>query len=116
MAVNPVEPFKGKKGRGGHGRGKGSQSSQKSQGKCFNCGEMGHYWNKCPQLAKTPKDVPLTSSGSTKVIAAESDSEGKGAWLAIDTDTESIALGVVFKGPVQSGYCVPGMLTNNQTS
>jgi len=92
MAVNPGSS-KGSGGRGGHGRGgKSPQFHKKPKGECFNCGEKGHYQNKCPKLMKPPKDT-LTPSGSAIAAAADWDLEGEGAWVAIDTDGESVMLG-----------------------
>jgi len=92
MAVNP-RSSKGTGGRGGCGHGRKSpQSHKKPKGECFNCREKGHYRNKCPKLAKPPKDTP-TPSGSAIAAAADWDSEGEGAWVAIDTNGESVALG-----------------------
>jgi len=53
---------------------------------CWNCGEKGHYKNKCPkpeEAADGKKDDP-PKKGSANT--AESDSESKGAW-AMDVNS-----------------------------
>jgi hypothetical protein len=92
MSVNPG-PSKAKEGRGGHGRhgkcggGRPSQFPRKPKGECWNCGEKGHYQDKCPSPLKNKP----TKSGSANAAAADLDSEGEGAWVAVDTNGESIA-------------------------
>jgi hypothetical protein len=108
MAVNP-EFSKGKGGRGGRGSSKSPHFARKPKvfkGECFGCGEKGHYKHNCPKLTKTPKDKPM-ASGSANAAADDWDSEGEGAWVAIDTDGESVALGGEMPGlqSVESSDC-----------
>ena len=63
---------------------------RKPRGVCWNCGEKGHYKDKCPKLAKdTPdskKEKAPTQSGSANTVV-ESDSKSEGAF-AMDFETD----------------------------
>ena len=53
---------------------------KKPQGVCWNCGEKGHFKDKCPKpTADKKNDSPNKSSAANATI--ESDSEGKGAFF-----------------------------------
>jgi len=80
LAVTPGSS-KGKNGKGGGGG--------KKNVTCWNCGEKGHFKNKCPKPAKSKdlkEDEPAKSSAAN---AAESDSKGEGAWAIWDSDNDS---------------------------
>ena len=124
MAVNPGSS-KETGGRGGRGRGgKSPHFHRKPKGECYNCGEKGHYRNKCPKLAKPSKDTPTTSGSANTAAAADWDSEGEGAWVAIDTDGESVASGgempdlesVEASETSSEDGSVPGLATMSMTS
>lgn len=93
MAVNP-RSSKETRGRGGCGHGeKPPHFHRKPKGGCYSCGKKGHYQNKCPKLMKPSKDMPTTSGSVNTVAAADWDSEGEGAWVAINTNSESVTSG-----------------------
>jgi hypothetical protein len=48
-------------------------------GSCYNCGEKGHYKNKCPKLAKD-KGKSKAEAGTASAAAEESDSEAEGVF------------------------------------
>jgi len=89
MAVTPAFS-KGRGGRGGRRGGRPHHAPKKFKGECFGCGEKGHYKNNCPNLAKSSKDMVTTSGSANIVAAADWDSEGEGAWVAMNTDGESV--------------------------
>ena len=67
--------------------GKGKGKTRYPQGVCWNCGEKGHYKDKCPELTtdkptKEPKKevVPKKLESANTV---ESDSESKAAFLML---------------------------------
>ena len=76
----------------------GSSKSSKSKGKrkpkgtCWNCGEKGHYKDKCTKPAKTTtetkKEASSAKAGSANT-AVQSDLESEGAF-AMESDTESV--------------------------
>ena len=74
------------------GSGKGKGKTKYPRGVCGNCGEKGHYKDKCPKpsTSKTPdktakkEDEPKKSDGANVV---ESDSESDAAFM-IDFDTD----------------------------
>ena len=77
MAVNPSFS-KGKGSKGG---------ARKPQGVCWNCGETGHYKDKCPKpkvnKAKDDSAKKEKTSGSANAAAeCKSNSESDGAWVA----------------------------------
>ena len=84
MAVNPSSS-NSKGGKGG---------AKKPRGECWNCGEKGHYKNKCPKPPKNNKekeDSPKKEKASGSANAAaerNSDSESEGAWAAMELDDE----------------------------
>ena len=85
MAVNPSSS-KGKGGKGG---------ARKPRGVCWNCGETGHYKDKCPKLkvdkAKDDSAKKEKASGSANAAAeCKSDLESDGAWVAMDSDDETV--------------------------
>jgi hypothetical protein len=77
------------------GSGKAKGKTKYPRGVCWNCGEKGHYKDKCPKPStskpsKDPKkeDEPKKSDSAN---AVESDSEGEAAFmstLAYDTDLD----------------------------
>lgn len=94
MAVGQGQS-KSKRGRGG---------PRKPHGKCWNCGEKGHFKDRCPKPPKygdKPKnnlkkgEASLNSKekqSSASTAAAEDDSELEGVWVAMDTDDKSVVL------------------------
>ena len=83
MVVNPGS-LKTKGGKGG---------AKKPQGECWNCGDTGHYKNKCLKplkYNKAKKEDSLKSekpSGSANAAAENcSDLESEGAWAAMELD------------------------------
>ena len=91
MAVTPAF-LKGRGGRGGCHGGRPHHVLKKFKGECFGCGEKGHYKNNCPNLAKSSKEVVTTLGSVNIVAAADWDLEGKGAWVAMNTNGESVTL------------------------
>jgi Zinc knuckle len=85
MAVNP-----------GSSKEKGSKGgARKPQGKCWNCGEKGHFKDKCPKPSKSKdntkgknKDKDKASSSANAAVKHNSDSESEGAWVAVGSDDE----------------------------
>ncbi|KAF4613674.1 hypothetical protein D9613_007680 [Agrocybe pediades] len=90
MAVTPG----GSNQKGGKGGGK------KSHIECWNCGEKGHYKDKCPKPVKAKsgdkkkeeKRDSLSKKDGSANAAAESDvdSESEGVFAAMETDSESV--------------------------
>jgi len=80
LAVTPGSS-KGKNGKGGRGG--------KKNVTCWNCGEKGHFKNKCPKPAKSKDSKENSPAKSGAANAAESDSEGEGAWAIWDSDNDS---------------------------
>ena len=73
----------GKNGKGGGG--------SKKHVTCWNCGEKGHFKNKCPKPPKSKdrkEDSPDKKATTSTANAAESDSEGEGAWAMWDSDSD----------------------------
>ena len=72
-------------------KAKGGKGERKPKGVCWNCGEEGHYQNKCPKPAKsaksaksateTKKDTTSPTKDGSANAAIESDSEGEGAFV-----------------------------------
>ena len=69
---------------------KSKRGDRKPRGVCWNCGEKGHYKDKCPKPAKdapdSKKEKAPTQSGSANAVV-ESDSESEGAF-AMDFETD----------------------------
>jgi Zinc knuckle len=85
MAVNPGSS-KGKGGKGG---------TRKPRGKCWNCGEKGHFKDKCPKPSKSKDDTKgkdkkkeKASGSANAAVEHNSDSESEGAWVAVGSDDE----------------------------
>jgi hypothetical protein len=68
--------------------GKGKCFECKPHEVCWNCGDKGHFKDKCPKLVKDKKD-DSPKRGSSVNAAIESDSEGKGAFFAELWDSDS---------------------------
>jgi Zinc knuckle len=85
MAVNP-----------GSSRGKGSKGgARKPWGECWNCGEKGHFKDKCPKPPKSKDDTKgkdkekdKASGSANAAVKHNSDSESEGAWVAVGSDDE----------------------------
>ena len=68
-------------------KGKGG-SCKLPRGVCWNCGEKGHFKNKCPKSTK--KDEDSLKNGGTANAAIASDSEGEGAFfMEPESNTDS---------------------------
>jgi Zinc knuckle len=70
--------------------GKGGRTPHKAPGTCWNCGDKGHFKNKCPKPAKVANNKKyhsLNNSGSANA-AVESDSESEAAFLAVDLNDD----------------------------
>lgn len=65
--------------------GKGKASKQKPRGVCWNCGEKGHYKDKCPKPDKSSENKDSPKKKATANVAEESDSEEGGAFFALMT-------------------------------
>jgi hypothetical protein len=72
-----------------------SSSGKKKRGVCWNCGGKDHYKDKCLELLEEKKkeekaeNVPKEESSAN--TAEEEDLEWEGAWIAMETDSESVA-------------------------
>ena len=91
-------------GRGGfsRGRGRGRRGGsrggfRKPTGKCWNCGEKGHFKNNCPHPKKDNSPKKMGSANAD----AESDSDGNGVW-AMDANSDSDGL----KSPLGEAWAV----------
>ena len=74
--------------------GKAKGKERKPQGVCWNCGDKGHYKNKCPK----PKKEDSSKKGSTTAAAnavTESDSDEEGVFFMEDDDDEMPELKVL---------------------
>ena len=72
---------------------KGKGGAKKPKGKCWNCGEKGHFKDKCPKppkanMAKKEECSKEKASGSANAAAAR-DSESEGAWAAMGSGNET---------------------------
>ena len=67
--------------------GKTKGKERKTHGVCWNCGDKGHYKNKCP---KPKKDDSSRKGSTTAAVNAviESDSDGEGAFFMEDDDDD----------------------------
>ena len=70
----------------GKSNGKG-KFERKPRGVCWNCGEKGHFKDKCPKPAVDKKNDSSKKSGVAN-IAIESDSDGEGAFF-MDSESDS---------------------------
>jgi hypothetical protein len=74
-------------------KGKGKSTEKKfPRGVCWNCGEKGHFKDKCTKPAKTtkdPKKEDIPKKTDSAHAAVESDSESEGVFAMI-SDTESM--------------------------
>jgi Pol polyprotein, beta-barrel domain/gag-polypeptide of LTR copia-type len=71
--------------------GKGKKINRKPRGTCWNCGDKGHYKNKCPKPVKQTGDKKHDSQkgGGSANVAIESDDEDEAAFFAdLDDDDE----------------------------
>ena len=66
------------------GRNKGNPC--KPHGVCWNCGDKGHYKDKCPKPAVKKDDASKKGSTATANVVIESDSDGKGVFFMEDND------------------------------
>jgi len=76
----------------GSSKGKGGKFGKMPRGVCWNCGEKGHFKDKCPKPAKSTKDPKKNNSqksGSANT-AVQSDSDSEGAF-AMEPDLESVS-------------------------
>ena len=64
----------------GKSNGKG-KFERKPRGVCWNCGEKGHYKDKCPKPTVDKKNDSPKPKAGTANAAIESDSEGEGAFF-----------------------------------
>jgi hypothetical protein len=70
--------------------GKGKRFQCKPRGVCWNCGEKGHYKDKCPKPVKSnDKKDDSPKKGSSANAAIESDSENEAAFFAELWDSDS---------------------------
>src|SRR5271168_4942774 len=67
-------------GESSKGKGKGRKGKGKKDVDCWNCGETGHYSNKCPKPKVDKKSKPSTSTAN----AAANVSDEEGAWAAVE--------------------------------
>ena len=91
------ESLKGK-GKGQKGKGKGRKGKGKKDVECWNCGEMGHFSNKCtkPKVDKKSK----ASTSTANAAAPTSDEEGAWVmeevvdvvWFCVDDDEEGVEI------------------------
>ena len=87
LAVTPSSS----KGKGGKGGGKGGGKKNIT---CWNCGEKGHFKNKCPKPAKSKNgkedspDKKGTTSSAANTAESDSNSEAEGAWAIWDSDSD----------------------------
>jgi hypothetical protein len=75
--------------------GKGRNFDRKPKGTCWNCGDKGHYRNKCPKPAHahSNKKTDSQKSGGSANAAVESDDEVEAAFFAeLDEEDEMPAL------------------------
>lgn len=79
----------------GSSKGKGGKiGAKKVRGECWNCGEEGHFKNKCPKPPKNDKAKKKEPSSSKEKTAGSanaateqnSDSESEGAWMVYADD------------------------------
>ena len=71
---------------------KGKDNLQRQKGVCWNCGEKGHYKDKCPKLAKKKDDT--VSKTEMANVAIVSDSDSNAAFLLVpinDKDAKRIS-------------------------
>jgi Zinc knuckle len=73
--------------------GNGRKFDRKPKGTCWNCGDKGHYKNKCPKPARVvgDKNDSRNQSGSAHA-AVESDSEEGAFFAEFDSDDALPAL------------------------
>ena len=65
----------------GSSKKKDGKSHRKPCGVCWNCGEEGHYKNKCPKPTKTTEKEKGDSKGKDSAnVAVETDSESNEAF------------------------------------
>jgi hypothetical protein len=62
--------------------GKGKCLEQRPNGICWNCGDKGHYKNKCPKPTKISNKSSSQNSSGTANVAVESDPETEYAFMA----------------------------------
>ena len=96
MAVNPGS-LKRTGGRGGRGRAGGRllQFSTKPKGKCWNCGEVGHFRDRCPKPAKSSEKAEdeeegAENAGEVNTMEIDWDSDSEGAWAAEEIDGDIV--------------------------
>jgi hypothetical protein len=73
------------------GNGKGKRPERKPKGTCWNCGDKGHYKNKCPKPDKTQGDKKRDSpkgAGSANAAVESDDEEGAAFFADYDSDDE----------------------------
>ncbi|KAF4621769.1 hypothetical protein D9613_012119 [Agrocybe pediades] len=84
---------------GGSNRKGGKGGGKKSHIECWNCGEKGHYKDKCPKPVKAKsgdkkeekRDSSSKKDGSANAAAeSDVDSESEGVFAAMETDSESV--------------------------
>ena len=99
-------------GRFGRGRGRGHRGGsrggfRKPTGKCWNCGEKGHFKNNCPHPKKDNSPKKMDSANA----AAESNSDGNGVW-AVDADSNLDGL----KSPLGEAWAVDQIQVRKSTA
>ena len=65
---------------------KSKGKERKPHGVCWNCGEKGHFKNKCPKPAVKKDNSPKKTGAANAVV--ESDSDAKGAFFMEDSDSD----------------------------
>jgi hypothetical protein len=74
--------------------GKGKKIDRKPRGTCWNCGDKGHYKNKCPKPVKQTGDKKHDSQkgGGSANAAIDSDDEGEAAFFADLDDYDKLPI------------------------
>jgi hypothetical protein len=67
--------------------GKAKHNDHKCHGVCWNCGEKGHFKDKCPKPLKDTKNESPKKKGGCVNAAIESDSEDEAAFFVEDSDS-----------------------------
>ena len=71
---------------------KGKDNLQRQKGVCWNCGEKGHYKDKCPKLAKKKDNTASKTETANAAIVSDSDSDAAFLLVPInDEDAERIS-------------------------
>ena len=94
MAMNPGFS-KGKGVRGGRGGGRLPQFSRKLKSEYWNCGEVSHFRNECPNpmmsSEKANDDKGADKAGGANAAEIDWDSNSEGAWAAEEINGDIVA-------------------------